>query len=64
LLQEVFARFYLLVKIAAAKISIDCTGDKGFHICSILVLWSDHMLLISEKNMSPGADMACVGLSW
>jgi len=31
-LQEVFARFYFLVTIPAAKVSIDFAGDKRFHI--------------------------------
>jgi len=42
-LQEVFVRFYFLVKITAEKVSINFTGDKGFHI---LLLLSDHTLLM------------------
>ena len=42
--QEVFARFYFLVKTTAQKVS-NFTGDKGFHI----PLLSEHMLFIIEK---------------
>ena len=48
-LQEVFARFYFLVKITPAKVSINFTGDKGFHI---LLLLSNHMLFVVEKIIS------------
>jgi len=40
-LQEVFVRLYFLVKITRGKVSINFTGDKGFHI---LLLLSDRML--------------------
>jgi len=40
-LQEVFARFYFLVKITRGKVSINFNVDKGFHI---LLLLSDRML--------------------
>jgi len=43
LLQEVFVRFYFLVKITRGKVSINFTGDKGFHI-HILLLLSGRML--------------------
>jgi len=60
-LQEVFARFYLDVKITAAKVSINFTGDKGFRI---LLLLSDHMLFVIEKIISTEADVPGVGLYW
>ena len=60
-LQEVFARFYFLVKITAAKVSFNFTGDNGFHI---LLLLSDHMLFIIEKILSTGADVPGVRLYW
>jgi len=47
LLQEVFARFYFLVKITAVEVSINFTCDKGFHN---LFLLSYHMSFIIEKN--------------
>jgi len=31
-LQEVVVRFYFLVKITQGKVSVDFTGDKGYHI--------------------------------
>jgi len=60
-LQEVFARFYFVVKFTTAKVSVDFTGDKGFRI---LLLLSDHMLFIIEKIISTGADVPGVGLYW
>ena len=31
-LQEVFVRFYFIVKITAGTVSIDFASDKGFHV--------------------------------
>jgi len=36
-LQEVFVRFYILVKITAGKVNVDFTGDKGFTFCSSIL---------------------------
>jgi len=62
-LQEVFVRFYILIKIIAAKVRINFnfTGDKGFRI---LLLLSHYILFIVEKLLSTGADVPGVGLYW
>jgi len=58
---QVFARFYFLVEIMAAKFGINFTGDKGFCMLSLL---SYRMLSIIEKIISIGADAPGVGLYW
>jgi len=52
-LQQVFVRFYFLVNIAAGKVTVNFTGNKGFHI----LLSSDHILFMIEKLLSAGADV-------
>jgi len=54
------SRFYFLAKTTAEIVS-NVTGDKGFHI---LLLLPNHMLFITEKILSKGADAPGVGLSW
>jgi len=44
-LQDVFVRFYFLVKVTAGKVSINFKGDEVFHI---LLLLSDQMLFMMD----------------
>jgi len=60
-LQEDFARFYFLVKVTAKKVSINFTGDKGFHI---LILLSDHMLCMIEKSFTDYGCTRCSTIYW
>ena len=44
-LQDIFVRFYFLVKVTAGKVSINFKGDEVFHI---LLLLSDQMLFMMD----------------
>jgi len=46
------------VKITRGKVSINFTGDKGFHI---LLLLSDRLYFKIEQILSMGADAPTVG---